>query len=356
VGGPTIRFEQEVLDIELKDIMVGDEAARARSMLQMSYPITNGIIKDWDDMNHVWDYTFREKLRIDPTERRILLTEAAMNPLENRRRMFEAMFETYGFAGAQVAVQAVLTLYAQGLTTGVVVDSGDGVTHIVPVFEGVVINNAIRRINIAGRDITKQLIKLLTHRGYAFNSSADFDVIREAKEALCYVALDPAVEQKLAIETTALVQSYTLPDGRVIQIGEERYQAPEILFNPALVDIEQPGVPMQVFSSIAACDIDLRAKLYENILLSGGSTMYPGLSSRLEKEVVDLYCQRVLRRPALGESKIRPHVVDPVRRKHFVFMGAAVFADLLKDTDQGWVLKSTYDEMGADRLFGDQKY
>lgn len=189
----------------IKDIMVGDEAAENRNYLQVTQPMEHGIVRNWEDMKHLWDYTFDEKLKVDPRGRKVLLTEPPMNPKVNRQRMVQVMFEEYGFEGVYVAIQAVLTLYAQGeigswlwlgvltffggpgLTTGVVVDSGDGVTHIVPVYDGYALPHLTRRLDIAGRDVTRYLIKLLLMRGYAFNRTADFETVREIKEKLCYV-------------------------------------------------------------------------------------------------------------------------------------------------------------------------
>jgi actin-related protein 2 len=148
----------------------------------------NGIVKRWDDMQHVWDYTFHDKMKLDTTGRKILLTEPPMNPLKNRERMVQIMIESYGFQGVFVAIQAVLTLYAQGLQTGVVVDSGDGVTHIVPVYDGFALPHTTKRLDVAGRDVTRYLIKLLLLRGYAFNRTADFETVRQIKEKLCYVS------------------------------------------------------------------------------------------------------------------------------------------------------------------------
>lgn len=94
--------------------MCGDEAAAARTMLQISYPMENGIVKKWDDMEHLWDYTFYEKLKVETRGQKILLTEPPMNPLRNREKMCEVMFDRYEFGGVYVAIQAVLALYAQG--------------------------------------------------------------------------------------------------------------------------------------------------------------------------------------------------------------------------------------------------
>lgn len=191
--------------------MIGDEASQLRGMLELNYPMENGMVRNWEDMTHIWDYTFGEgKLNIDPTECKILLTEPPMNPKVNREKLIEVMFEKYGFVGCHVAIQAVLTLYAQGLVTGIVLDAGDGVTHICPVYEGFSLPHLTRRLDLAGRDITKYLIKLLLLRGYAFNHTADFETVRIMKEQLCYVAHDIEEEQKLALETTVLVESYTV--------------------------------------------------------------------------------------------------------------------------------------------------
>lgn len=129
-----------------------------------------------------------------------------------------------------------------GLLTGVVVDSGDGVTHIVPVFDGYALPHLTRRLDVAGRDVTRYLIKLLLLRGYAFNRTADFETVRQIKEDLCYVGYDLELEQKLAQETTVLVEEYKLPDGRIIRVGSERFEAPEAMFQPHLVDVESVGV------------------------------------------------------------------------------------------------------------------
>ncbi|KAI9591734.1 actin family [Syncephalis fuscata] len=350
VGRPIIRAEEKIGNVEVKDIMVGDEAAALRSILQMSYPMENGIVKNWEDMCHVWDYTFNEKLRIDPKDSKILLTEPPMNPLKNREKMAEVMFEEYGFQGIYVAIQAVLTLYAQGLLTGVVIDSGDGVTHIVPVYDGFSMPHLTRRLDVAGRSVTRYLIKLLLLRGYAFNRTADFETVRQIKEKLCYVSYDLDLDQKLANETTVLVENYTLPDGRVIKVGSERFEAPECLFQPELVDIESVGMAELLYNTIQTADIDIRSELYKHIVLSGGSTMYPGLPSRLEKEIKQLYLTRTLDGDIERLKKFKVHIEDPPRRKHMVFLGGAVLADIMKDKDTFWVTRQEWQEQGIRAL------
>jgi actin-related protein 2 len=176
----------------------------------------------------------------------------------------------------------------------VVVDSGDGVTHIIPVYESTVLNHHIRRLDVAGRDVTRNLIALLLRRGYALNRTADFETVRQIKEKLAYVSYDLELDKKLSEDTTVLVESYTLPDGRVIRVGSERFEAPECLFQPHLVDVDQPGIAEMLFNCIQGADVDVRSSLYKAIVLSGGSSMYPGLPSRLEKELKQLWLTRVL--------------------------------------------------------------
>lgn len=353
VGRPILRAEEradetasQLNGIEMKDIMCGDEASAVRSLLQISYPMENGIIKNWEDMEHLWDYSFYDRMKIDTRGRKVLLTEPPMNPLVNREKMVECMFEKYDFNGVFVSIQAVLALYAQGLTSGVVVDSGDGVTHIVPVYESVVLNHLTRRLDVAGRDVTRQLISLMLRRGYAFNRTADFETVRQIKEKFCYISYDLDYDTRLANETTVLVEKYELPDGRVIKIGPERFQAPECLFQPHLVDCEQPGIAEFLFNTIQQADVDIRTSLYKAIVLSGGSSMYPGLPSRLEKELKQLWLTRVLKGDPERLDKFKVRIEDPPRRRHMVFLGGAVLANIMKDKEHLWITKQEWEEQG----------
>lgn len=348
VGRPIIRAEEKIKDIELKDIMVGDEVTAARDMLETSYPITNGIVQKWDDMIQLYNYTFFQRLKIDPTEHKIMLTEAAMNPKKNREKLVECMFEQFGFNGVHCSIQAVLTLYAQGLLTGVVVDSGDGVTHIVPVYEGFALTNNIRRLDVAGRHLTEYLIRLLQLRGYTFNRTADFELVREIKEKVCYIGYDLALEKKLALETTTVTMNYTLPDGRTIKVGAERFEAPEALFQPNLLDVESKGLGELIFEVINQCDMDTRPEFYKHIVLSGGSTMFPGLPSRLEKDIRGLYLKNVAKGDKAQAARLKLRIEDPPRRKHMVFLGGSVLADIMKDKEAFWMSKAEYQEKGVE--------
>jgi len=350
VGRPMLRYEESLGDHELKDIVVGTAASEQRQQLEVTYPISNGIVQNWEDMGHIWDHTFYDVLKVDPPECKILLTDPPLNPTKNREKTIEVMFEKYNFGAVFIQIQAVLTLYAQGLLTGLVVDSGDGVTHVVPVVDGYSFPHLTKRLNIAGRHITSYLIDLLLRRGYAFNRTADFETAREIKEKLCYVSIDYKREYQLGLETTILVKQYTLPDGRVIKIGPERFQAPEALFTPELIDMEGDGLSGAVFRCIQEMDIDNRMSLYQHIVLSGGSTMYPGLPSRLEKEIREQYVRVVLKGNKEGLKKLRLRIEDPPRRKHMVYLGGAVLAGIMKDQPEFWITKQEYEEEGFNCL------
>merc|ERR1719384_414746 len=191
-----------------KDVYVGDEAMAKKGILKLSYPIEHGVITNWDNMEKIWHHTFYNELRVDPAEHNILLTEAPRQSKSNREKMVSAMFETFCAKGCYVGVQAVLSLYASGRTTGIVLDCGDGVSHTVPIYEGYCLPHAIRRLDLAGRDITEYLQKILTERGYSFTTTAEKEIVRDMKEQLCY----------------------ELPDGNVVTIGNERFRTPEVLF------------------------------------------------------------------------------------------------------------------------------
>ncbi len=347
VGRPILRAEERTnSNVELKDIMCGSEASEVRSQLQISYPMENGIIKDWVDMQYLWDYSFYDQLKVNTQGKKVLLTEPPMNPLKNRETMCEIMFERYQFGGVYVAIQAVLALYGQGLSSGVVVDSGDGVTHIVPVYDSVVLNHQTRRLDIAGRDVTKNLINLLLRRGYAFNRTADFETVRQIKEKFCYVSYDLDFDTKLAQDTTTLVKQHELPDGRVIKIGSERFEAPECLFQPELIDVEQQGMGEALFNTIQSCDVDIRSTLFKSIVLSGGSSMYPGLPSRLEKELKQLWFTRVLKNDPSRLSNFKVRIEDPPRRKNLVFNGGSILANIMADKEHMWLTKQEWEEQG----------
>lgn len=296
------------------DLFIGSQAQEHRGMLLISYPMEHGLVVNWEDMEQVWSSVFKDHLKTSVEEHPVLVTEPPMNPRRSREKLAEIFFETFNVPALFISTQAVLSLYASGKTTGVVLDSGDGVTHCVPVYEGFALPHAIRRADLAGRDVTRHLQLLLRKAGTSFTTSAEMQIVQQIKEECCYVAFDPAKEE----DDPPVPKTYRLPDGSSIQIGPESFRAPEILFRPERVGHEFGGLHDMVVESINMSDMDLRRTLYQNILLSGGTTMMEGLGKRLLNEVKN--------KCAVKDMKIK--ILAPPERKFSTWIGGSILASL----------------------------
>ena len=243
------------------------------------------------------------------------------------------MFESFNVPKLYISIQAVLSLYASGRTTGLVVDSGDGVTHTVPIYEGYALPHAVKRIDLAGRDLTDWMMKLLTERGeFRPSTSAEREITRDIKEKLAYVAEDFDAEMKKDVKT--LEKPYQLPDGNTITIGNERFRCPEALFNPKMIGVESDGIHEASFQTIQDCDIDIRTDLYENVVISGGTTMFEGLSDRLQTEI-----------QTKAPSTVTVEVEASEERKYSVWVGGSILSSLSTFQNM-WITREEYDESG----------
>ncbi|KAG5630637.1 hypothetical protein H5410_002354 [Solanum commersonii] len=350
-----------------RDAYVGDEPLAERGSLVLKYPIEQGIVRNWDDMEKL-HHTFYNELCVTPEEHPVLLTEASFNTKINRERMTRIMFKTFNVPAMYVASQAVLSLLANGCTTGkiadfnanigwfstvlvsIVLDSGYCVTHAVPVYEGHVLPHAISRLDLGGLDLTHHLAKFLMDGLYVFYGwGRDVDIFRDMKEMIAFVALDYKQEfEKAKHFSKSIEKSYKLPDGKVVNIGAETFRCPEVLFQPSLVEMEATGIHYKAYNSI------MRKYLFANIVLSGGSTMFPGITERMSKEITALA-------PSYTENQVkaeydemdpsiinRPHedqVFAPPERKYSTWIGGSVLSSL-STFQQMCITNREYDEFG----------
>lgn len=333
VGRP--KHLRVMVDAVEGEVFVGSRANDLRGILKLNYPSRSGIINDWKDMQNVWQYTYNE-LNVTQDQHPVLLTEAPLNPRSNRAKAAEVFFENFNVPALYVQTQAILALYASGRTTGVVLDSGDGVTNAVPVFEGFVLPHAVQRIDVAGRDVTEYLQLLLRKSGHNFYTSSEMEVVRDIKEKTCFVAFSKLDKDEAAAEPEV---PYRLPDGQTIMVGAEKSKAAEVLFNPALIGMEYVGLHQCLLNAIAKCDLDIRHSMYTNIILSGGSTMFDGLGDRLLSEV---------RKLAPRDTKIK--IWAPPNRTVSTWVGGSILASL-GAFKKMWVTKKEFEEGGANAIF-----
>ena len=296
-----VGYPKYASDLNKDEFFVGEDAISKRGVLKLNYPINHGIINNWNDMEKIWHHALFNGLKVPPEDYNIMLTEPILNPKENRGKMAEIMFETYNVSGLYIENPTTLGLYSAGKFSGIVVDSGEGITQIVPIFDGYSISPGINRFNFAGKNLTKIMQILLNENEYKFSTPSELEIVKSIKEKACYVALDYEEEIK-SIEPF----DYELPDGTHCITKDERIRCTEALFKPSIFSNDDDelsikwkgtsykesnilekdkGLGYACFDSIQKCDIDVRKDLYNCIVLSGGNSMFNGLPERLTKEI-----------------------------------------------------------------------
>jgi actin-related protein len=266
---------------------------RETSFIQKSFTIgksllERGIISDWIGMERFWQSIFYEILKVEPSNHPIILAEAPLNPEANREKMAQIMYEKFNVPALLIIMQPSLSLYASGRTSGCIVDIGEGVTKIVPISEGYIITHAIQIMDIAGQEITKNLLKLLRESGYPLTTTTEKNLAIDIKETFCYIASDFDDKNEHMKNSPTLEKMYHTPDGEAIILKSERYLAPECLFKPYMIGKEINSLHEKVIEAISLCDMNLHKELYSNIILSGGSSKFPGFKERLEREISKL--------------------------------------------------------------------
>ena len=322
---------------------VDDQASDVAGSHKLPVPLRRGVLQDWDSMGSVWRRALDDELRVDPdaSGTPVLLTDAPLSSKQSREKTAEMMFEDFKVPGLYIANQAVLSLYACGKTRGLVVEIGEGSTYSVPIFEGFALPHASTSLPVAGGDLTGYLRNMLKDRGHAFtNSIAHTNIIRGMKESLCVVSDN--YEQDIQSDTNEY--AFELPDGQALSIDAHcRYSVPESLFNPTILksraDSSGDGKPVGIadiaMESINHCDKDLQPDLYSNLVLSGGSSLFNGLKSRMQYEMEE--------RAEDGEPV---DVVVDSQRKYASWIGGSMFASL-GTINQIYVTRQEYEDSGA---------
>jgi len=299
------------------------------------------MIIDWDGFEKILHYILYTDLKVASSEHPLVFTDPTLNPEANREKLIEICFNTFNAQAVMLLDKGVLPLISVVKTTGIVVNIGYMFTEIVPVEEGFPIAHAIRTFDVGGRDITVYLSRLLRQKGYSLESSTEREIVRYIKEKLCYVSLNP--EEELKGEKAKIEVSYTLPDGEKITITIERFTAPECLFNPAALGIEGKNLSELIVDAIRSCDESIRNKLYENIVLCGGTASLSGLKERLQKELSDVLPET---------TKI--NIITPEATSYSEWIGASIIASK-KSSNRLWITKKEYEERGPDIIHQKRK-
>jgi len=312
---------------------VGEEALSNLGVAfqRLRYPIEHGVINDWDGMEKIWHHCFYDSLHVEPNEHNVFLTRAPVGTKTTQEKMTQIMFETFSVPKAYICLQGVLSLYASGRTTGMVLSTGWGLAHAVPVYEGYNLPHAYSRLCLGGRDITKYMMNLFNERDIHLTR----ETARDIKETLCYVAEDYEQEIEGADSNPGLERTYELPDGSIIQIGRERFLGPEAMFQPSMVGKEGDGIHKLVYDSTQKCDVDIREAVLGNIVLSGGNTMFRGIDIRLQKDISALFT---------GQP-FEVEVVALPERKYSTWVGGSILASLSTFQDM-WITNEEYDASG----------
>ena len=337
---PTIvgRPKHEVHDTGMGKLScyIGADAQNRRNVLALQYPIERGIVTNWDDMEKVWGYLLETELKVTPQEYAMFLSDSPWSPKVDREMMVQIMFEKFNVRSFYVELGSILSMYSSGKTTGIVCDVGDGTTHVCPVYEGFGIPNAIAKLDMAGRDLTHFLSRMLLEKGVNLSTSAEQEIVRDIKEKLCYTALDYTQEMSDWRTSSALFeQRYELPDGEIIKIDSQRFRCSEALFQPKLVGREARGVHQMIHDSIMFSPLDSRKDLFANILLTGGSTMFPGFPDRIKKELGQM------------TRKVQIKIDASQNRKYSTWIGGSILASLSCYKGM-WIDRGEYEESGPE--------
>ena len=297
------------------DIFVGEEALNKGGTLQLSRPITKGEIKDFSTMELI--------------------------PSDNKKQMAEVLFDKLGVESLYIINTSSLALYANGKTTGTVVDIGYQTTSFVPIYEGFVLNHAVTKVDTGGKDLTDYFCHIIGLRddNDKFVNEGQKSMINELKEKICEVAEDYDSQVKKCLDSK-IVETHTLPDGSKVKITHEKYQCPELLFQPQFFQKDHFGLHEQTFKSIKKCDEDIEKDLFQNVILCGGSSLFMKIRKKFEKEL-----------QSLAPTGKTVKVIAPPERKYSSWLGGAILSSLTDFKNTMFVSKKEWSEIGEGILY-----
>lgn len=314
---------------------MGDEAFQKRGVMDISRPIKRGLVTDWDVMEKIWHHTFYNELQVDPQEHPALITDCPENPTENKLKATEIFFENFNVPSFYIGNQAVLALLASGSTKGVVFDSGEGCTHVVPIYEAYALPHSTKSLDISGQDLTQYMMDLLIDNGLTFSKHYDFDVIKKIKETKTRISANYREEEKSFRDSgNSKDLIFELPDQKSINIGLPQIQCPEALFNPQMIGKDIVGIHELIYRSYFSIDMEVKKTLFKKIVLAGGNTMFSQIAERL--------CQEI---KGLGSTSVQFKVYVPAERQFTGWIGGSVLSSL-STFHTMWINKKEYDEKG----------
>ncbi|KAM9250471.1 LOW QUALITY PROTEIN: actin-like protein 7A [Cariama cristata] len=314
-----------------KETFVGRELQNSSVPLTLINPVRHGIVVYWNCVQDTLEYTFQMEVKIQPKNHTVLVSVPPLCTITDKEKYAEKMFEAFHMPAIHIAYQSNLSMYLYGKTSALIVESGHGTSHVVPIYESYVTRSITGRVDYAGLDITC-LMKLLNESGNVFTEH-QLNVIQYLKEKCCYTSLDLAQDLSLPIQKQQM--DYKLPDGHLLTVGKERFLCAEALFKPALRGSQQRGLSQLTLTCLKKCDADVQKKMVENILLCQGSTM---MANHFQMELARMFPNDKLITVA------SPH------RKFSVWIGGSILASLHSFQDL-WVCRSEYKERGPSCIF-----
>uniref|UniRef100_A0A2A4JZW6 Actin n=1 Tax=Heliothis virescens TaxID=7102 RepID=A0A2A4JZW6_HELVI len=334
------RFRRDGLTDGIPQIYCGTEAIKKRGISKMVWPVREGMIQNWDEMEKMWHYIFYKELHVPPENSRIMHSVHPLTPKSDKQRMAEILFESFAINGLYLAKSPTLVLNAYGRTSGVVYENGYACSYAAPVFEGFPMKYATVTSPVTGKMLSDRLQNLMFKAGYSFTTPYEIDLIDQIKKDICYISQDYATELTASSGYESKAK-YNLPDGQHIMLGQERFLCPEVLFKPELEDLKCRNIIDSICRSIDMCDLEYRPLFYNNIVFSGGTSLTTGLVERVTRELTQILKKN------LPDVTLKVDAME--MRKYAAWAGGSMLASF-PNLREFWFTKEEYEDVGSERI------